>query len=94
MDDMAIKSAVASQENDAKTNQNPQTLFKCQVNFCYQNKEYMNLGVLLKQSMVSVDLYLFNNPQSEVSTIGLASMFTGGKIHHFPKYDAFEFNPL
>lgn len=33
VDDMAIKSAVGSQENDSKANQNPQTLFKCQVNY-------------------------------------------------------------
>ena len=50
----------------------------------------MNLGVLLKQSLVSVDLYLFNNQQSEISTIALVPMFTGGKVHHFPKYNSFE----
>jgi len=49
LDGVVARNAQSSRETtlpqDAKTNQNPQTLFKCQVNFCDENKEYMNLGV-------------------------------------------------
>ena len=38
VDRMAVSKPDRSQENDAKSNLNPQTLFKCQVNICLQEQ--------------------------------------------------------
>lgn len=37
--------------------------------------------------MVSIDLYSFNNPLSELSTLGIIPMFTGGQLHTFRDFD-------
>ena len=57
--------------------------FKC------RNQFFKDIAMQLNKQRTSVDLFLFENIEFQLATIGLVSSFTGGNVYHYPVYDSY-----
>lgn len=70
----------AFNDNNSQKDEQP---FKC------NNIFFQKIAKKLNEQRISVDLFLVDNDEFQIQTIGLVSSLTGGTVYHYPIWDQF-----